>query len=64
MKLHDYILELEKLHAQYPNAKLVYASDDEGNSYSQVHYPPTAINFDFTNMIPSERKKINAILIN
>lgn len=64
MKLHDYILELEKLHAQYPNAKLVYASDDEGNAYHQVGWHPTAINFDFNNMIPTEKKKVNAILIN
>lgn len=64
MKLHNYILELEKLHAQYPNAKLVYASDDEGNSYSEVNWPPSPINFDFNNMVPTEKKKINAILIN
>lgn len=47
--LKDLKIEIEKLlktHPEYSNLPLVYASDDEGNSYQKVHNKPLAIEME------------------
>lgn len=41
MKIESYIKKLQKLAQKYPNAVLVTASDDEGNSFSEVNFGPS-----------------------
>ena len=46
MTLNEYIEQLQKLAKQYPDAVLIYASDDEGNSFDIVSNTPTKMYFD------------------
>ena len=46
MTLNEYIKQLQKLAKQYPDAVLIYASDDEGNSFYTVNNSPTQMYFD------------------
>lgn len=56
MTLKTYIKKLQALHDQYPNAKVVYSSDDEGNSFHFVGSLPTVGHFDGEDcFIPQER---------
>lgn len=41
MKLKDYIKQLEKVAEKNPNAIVICASDEEGNSFNEVHFTPT-----------------------
>lgn len=41
MKLKKYSDEIAALAAKYPNAEVVHASDDEGNSFRLVYYTGT-----------------------
>ena len=41
LKLDDYIEMLQHRRKKYGNLPLIYASDDEGNSYGQVLFHPT-----------------------
>lgn len=41
MKLKDYIKQLEKIAEKNPNALVISASDEEGNSFNEVHFAPT-----------------------
>lgn len=46
MKIKSYIKKLQKLAERYPNAVLVAASDDEGNSFNEVNFGPTYFLWD------------------
>ena len=41
LKVADYIEMLQHRRKKYGNLPLIYASDDEGNSYGQVLFHPT-----------------------
>ena len=41
MKLKAYAKLINKLAEEYPDALVVYASDDEGNSFQQVNHTAT-----------------------
>jgi len=41
MKIKDYIKLLQQVAKQNPNAIVICAADEEGNSYSQVVYKPS-----------------------
>lgn len=48
MKLSDYLSAIEELVNNNPKAldmELYYSTDDEGNSYSGVHYTPNISKF-------------------
>ena len=74
MKLSAYIKQLQAIEKQYGNLNVVYACDEEGNSYDTVGYSPTVGNFDskafsdeaFTDKESAEDEglPINAICIN
>ena len=66
ISLSEYISRLQEIHSEYPNAAVIYSSDDEGNSFNTVYYPPTVGNFtkdgDFHTDVT--KSKINAVCIN
>ena len=41
MKIKDYIKELQAIAKKHPNLEVVYATDDEGNSFNYVQYNPS-----------------------
>ena len=41
MKLKDYSKSIAKLAEQYPDAEVVSASDDEGNSFQKISFSGT-----------------------
>ena len=41
LKLNEYIEILKARQKKYGNLPLIYATDDEGNSYGQVFFHPT-----------------------
>lgn len=43
MKLKDYIKQLEKIAEKNPDALVISASDEEGNSFNEVHFAPTIL---------------------
>jgi len=45
MKLKDYIVKLQKLADKHPNSTVMFAVDDEGNSFAEVNFAPTLGNF-------------------
>jgi hypothetical protein len=64
-----YLQTLQELTRLWKDLKLVYAADDEGNHFQEVHYPPTIGHFDgqdFYQMTQENMDKIevNAICIN
>jgi hypothetical protein len=66
MKLKDYVEHLTQILETNPDAMnytVIYASDDEGNTFDHVHYPPCLGNFDgeHFNSVSSEN---NSICIN
>ena len=45
MKLKDYIVKLQKVADKHPNSTVVFAVDEEGNSFAEVNFTPTLGNF-------------------
>lgn len=46
MNLREYLEKLNKLVEENPNyleLEVIYSSDDEGNSYSNIHHEPTPV---------------------
>lgn len=70
MKLKAYIAKLQKIAEKHPNAKVVYAADDEGNSFGEVNFTPTLGNYGDGDFLSSycddfkENFEINAVCIN
>ena len=71
MKVSVLIKNLQKLKKQYGDIEVITSSDDEGNSYSPIHYAATPGNFDddynfiTQDMVnPDEQISVNAICVN
>ncbi len=65
MKLKDYAKHISDMAKKYPNAEVVYASDDEGNFFAPVNYGPSIGTFSdgqFSALEPDG--KVDAICIN
>ena len=65
MKLKEYAKKIAKLAELHPNAKVVCASDDEGNSFQEITFAPSAGNFtngEFDSDAGSA--KVNAVCVN
>ncbi len=45
MRLKDYIVKLQKLADKHPNSTVMFAVDEEGNSFAEVNFTPTLGNF-------------------
>ena len=41
MKLSEYAAAIAEVAKKYPDAKVVYSRDDEGNGYQEVYFTPT-----------------------
>lgn len=63
MTLKEYSQQLSKLAKKHPDAKVVYAIDDEGNAFSEVTFSPTPGSFDGHDFDDSSNK-INSVCIN
>lgn len=74
MTLREYIINLQKIDPKYLDLPVIYASDDEGNSFHPVHNDPALIEVDdplahYVEMIwdeetSQEGQNFNAIIIN
>ena len=68
MKLKEYAKVIAVLAEKYPNAKVIFSIDDEGNAYNEVFYHPTPGHFDnvmeFEPVGDVKKVKVNAICIN
>jgi hypothetical protein len=67
MKLSEYIKHLNTIYKKYPDLDVIYASDDEGNTFRYVVYIPSigiydkdADEFDAL----SDSRDINAVCVN
>lgn len=49
MKLKEYIEKLQNILESSGNLELIYASDEEGNSFKKVHHEPSVNYFDTEN---------------
>lgn len=67
MTIKKYIKLLNELAEKYPNAKVIYSKDDEGNKFQLVNYNPGPGNFNGEDFIPDDNTvefKINCICLN
>lgn len=67
MTITSYIKKLQKLADKHPKAKVVYSTDDEGNSFSEVHFEPSVgafSNGSFESNEEDDSLKVNAVCIN
>jgi len=71
MKLKDFAKEINELTKKYPNATVVFASDEEGNSFHENRFAPSSGNFRGRDFIKddgteefSENYSVNAVCIN
>ncbi len=71
MTLKSYAAKLAKLAEIYPNAKVIYAADDEGNYFREVNFEPSFGNFgggEFVNDDGTEefsqQFKVNSVCLN
>ena len=74
MTLREYIINLQNLDPKYLDLSIIYASDDEGNSFHPVHNDPTLVEVDdplahYVEMVWDEEtgqegQNFNAIIIN
>lgn len=68
MKLKDYSELISALAKKYPDAKVVYSCDEEGNAFSESHFSPSEGRFSkgqfmsIDDQMPPD--KVNAICIN
>jgi hypothetical protein len=62
MKLTQYIRQLQEIAKKQPDAEVIYAADEEGNS-SPVFYEPSLGYFD-GDSFDTTAKPVNAICIN
>jgi len=67
MKLKDYIKLLQEISKENPNALVISASDEEGNSYNPVIYKPSILYYCKNNSEVSDVKYdgyVEAVCIN
>lgn len=57
MNLKEYIEKLQKLYEEQGDLKIVYGSDDEGNSYDNVVFDPSLIYLNGHDSIAEEDLK-------
>ena len=62
MKLKEYAKAIAELAAEKPNALVVFASDEEGNSFSPVEMGPTLGHWDGEEFSDDGTK--NAVCVN
>ena len=54
MNLKEYIVKLQKLYKEHGSLEIVYASDDEGNSFSNVNFDPGIVFMNENDSIDEE----------
>lgn len=67
MKLKDYIKLLQEIAKENPNALVISASDEEGNSFNPVIYKPSILYYSKNNSEVSDVKcngYVEAVCIN
>lgn len=65
MKIKEYIESLQEIMEVHPNLEVIFASDDEGNSFEKVVYKPSVGHFDENhNFIPCTKVRINSVCLN
>jgi hypothetical protein len=70
MKLTEYIKKLEEILQTHGDCKVIYAIDDEGNHFDNVHFDPSPCRFDEDDKEGVEfwhqdqQVKVNAVCIN
>ena len=74
MTLREYIKKLQKVDPKYLDLPIIYASDDEGNSFHPVYNDPTLVEVDdpsahYVEIVWDEETNLegqnfNAIIIN
>ena len=67
MKLKHYLKNINNLVKAHPECLefvAISASDDEGNSFSEVIFSPTLVEFDGQDVIDDESDAPNAVCIN
>ena len=69
MKLKEYITVLKEIGQTHPDVDVVCASDEEGNSFSKVHYHPALGRLDGHDWetegdLEHEGGEVNAVLLN
>ena len=68
MKIREYISHLTVMAVAHPDLEVVYASDEEGNSYDPVRYRPLLGHYDGVEFEGHEdvedKEALNAVCIN
>ena len=66
MKLKEYLAPLQEICNKYPNLKVIYSSDEEGNNFDEVFYTPTVGKFKNGEFeaVEGDDAKPNAICVN
>lgn len=64
MTIKEYAKVIARLAKKYPDAKVIYSVDDEGNAFNEVEYSPTPGRFARTGEFGSHVEPVNAICIN
>lgn len=68
MNLSDYIKHLQKIEASVSNPKkikVMYSSDDEGNSFEEVYFEPSLVKVIGDDVYTQVAKnRANAIILN
>ena len=69
MKLKEYAKKIAILARAFPEAKVVYSKDDEGNGFQEIHYDPskgiyTPDGYEGEFRPSKNSSKVNAICIN
>jgi len=63
MKLIEYAEKINLLVEEYPNVTVVFASDEEGNSFEELGFDPCTGYFDGEEF-DSESDEVNAVCVN
>lgn len=73
MKLSEYIKNLESILKENGDLEVIYASDDEGNSYDKIYFTPSVGHYNSEekeyfqegeSMEEMELTEINAVCVN
>lgn len=64
MKLKAYAAKIQALAEKFPNARVIYSSDDEGNNFSEVAHEPTPGHFVKSDNEFQDCSPVNAVCVN
>jgi hypothetical protein len=65
MTLKEYSNKIRNLARKFPDAEVVYASDEEGNTFTKLYYEPTVGIFKDNGFYGTKDPKVvNAVCIN